>query len=246
MSETLPPIDPELRALLRSAKRCDVAPSAAQERVLGRVEMSIGAAVAVGLAASATSSVAKGASRRVIAGWLAGPLAKTSLVFVVGGITGAGITRAIAPAPVPQVVYVDRPVGVVPAKPAKAPDLAPAPSPASESAAERSAATASSPALPSPPASSRGNQLAAERGLLDVARTALGRKDGESALAALLQHQQRFPRGALSEERDAMMVQALILQQRFGEAKAQGQAFRKRYPGSVLGPRVKSAIESIP
>jgi hypothetical protein len=92
-----------------------------------------------------------------------------------------------------------------------------------------------------PPASDNG-QLAQERALLDVARTALGRGDGQATLTALAKHAQRFPNGQLAEEREALGIQALLLLKRNDEARARGARFRQRYPGSVLLPAIEAAL----
>ncbi|MDB4936956.1 MAG: hypothetical protein JWP87_3928, partial [Labilithrix sp.] len=76
---------------------------------------------------------------------------------------------------------------------------------------------------------------------LDVARTALGRGDGPNALAACDDHARRFPRGALGEEREAIAVQALVLEQRTTDARARAERFRKRHPRSILLPAVLAA-----
>ena len=83
--------------------------------------------------------------------------------------------------------------------------------------------------------------LAAERTMLDVARTALGRGNGANTLVACDDHARRFPRGALAEEREAIAVQALVLEHRGDEARARAERFRKTHPRSILLPAVLAA-----
>jgi len=86
------------------------------------------------------------------------------------------------------------------------------------------------------------SRFAAERLLIDAARSALARGDGSAALKALSQHQQEFPAGALAEERDALNVQSLAAIGRMNEAGEQAGRFRKRYPTSLLLPIVDRAV----
>ena len=83
--------------------------------------------------------------------------------------------------------------------------------------------------------------LAAEQAVLDVGRTALGRGDADNALSATAEHAKKFPRGALSEEREAIAVQALALGGKKEEAKARAERFKKAHPESILLPAVLAA-----
>jgi len=105
-------------------------------------------------------------------------------------------------------------------------------------------------AAPSPPAAlspAPGTEtLAAERSLLDEARSALRAGDAPGALGDLDLHAQRFPAGVLAEERDAMRVEALVAAGRVDDARAAGERFRRAHSGSLLQPMVEDALESIP
>ena len=85
------------------------------------------------------------------------------------------------------------------------------------------------------------SDLTAERSLLDVARTALGRGDFPNALASADAHQKRFPKGALAEEREALAVQALAGAGRNDEARLRAERFARSFPGSILLPAVEAA-----
>lgn len=100
------------------------------------------------------------------------------------------------------------------------------------------------PAVAAPSASfaTSGAALEAERAMLDVARTALGRGDGPNALGACDDHARKFPRGVLAEEREAIAVQALLLAQRSDDARARAERFRKSYPRSIFLPAVLAAV----
>jgi hypothetical protein len=59
-------------------------------------------------------------------------------------------------------------------------------------------------------------------------------------------HAARFPAGKLTEEREAIAVQALVVLHRTEEARARAARFQQRYPGSVLAPSVAAALETAP
>ena len=89
-------------------------------------------------------------------------------------------------------------------------------------------------------------QLDAERSLLDLARVALVRGDCDGALGALDRHAKTFRRPLLGEERDALVVQALVRGGRYDEARARAEEFRRKTPKSLLAPAVDAAIAAIP
>jgi hypothetical protein len=115
------------------------------------------------------------------------------------------------------------------------PPAAPADAQSRQPASGVQSAPAAGSAAP-PPAvdGARDARLAAERRLLDIARTAVGRGKSGAALEALARHASEFPRGRLAEERDALRVQALLAAGRGGEAGASAEAFRRTYPRSML------------
>jgi hypothetical protein len=83
-------------------------------------------------------------------------------------------------------------------------------------------------------------RYAQELKVLQPARAAVARGDFSSALASIAEHQRRFPDGQLSEEREALRVQALSGLGRTDEATRAAIAFRKRFPGSVLISRMQA------
>jgi hypothetical protein len=84
-------------------------------------------------------------------------------------------------------------------------------------------------------------QRSEERLLLSRAQVALARSRPMDAIAALEEHEQRFARGWLSEERDALYVQALASAHRTTEARTRASAFATAYPRSVFRALVDRA-----
>jgi hypothetical protein len=88
--------------------------------------------------------------------------------------------------------------------------------------------------------------LSAERSILDIARAALAQGEGARSIDAAREHERRFPRGALSEEREAIYVQALVIDHRIAEARARAARFQQTYPDSMLLPAVLAATGGQP
>ena len=101
---------------------------------------------------------------------------------------------------------------------------------------------------PAPPSSTYGRDadLAAERSLIDIARTALARGQAAAALDAAKRHARRFPRGQLAEERESVWIQALVATNDRDEARSRAARFRSTFPDSIFLPIVENAIQSIP
>lgn len=81
--------------------------------------------------------------------------------------------------------------------------------------------------------------LSEEATLLERAQRALAAREPGVALETLAEHERRFPRGALAEEREAAKVLALCALGRVNEARALARAFVNASPRSVLVPRVE-------
>lgn len=100
---------------------------------------------------------------------------------------------------------------------------------------------------PLPPAPSiDAHGLAAERMLLDGARSALARGDAEASMAAVERHEHTYPLGALTEEREALAGKALAAAGRTSEARARCERFRDRFPRSVFLGSVNATLASLP
>jgi hypothetical protein len=155
--------------------------------------------------------------------------------FGLGLVSGVVVWRAVHGASPPQVVYVDRDRPVAPAPPRTPDAVLTAPAVSTPPLVPANAVSNGSPA----------NALAAERALLDVARSAFGRGEGDEALAVLARHERAFPNGQLAEEREALAVRCLVLTSRADEARARGARFRRRYPTSVMLPAVEGALGTL-
>jgi type IV secretory pathway VirB10-like protein len=260
-----PPLAPELEDFLRPEReRPDVAADA-QAAVFARLQSTLGmvgtvaggAGAASGASQSAAGSGAGGtaaAAGRAGAHLTARALVKTVITLTVGAIVGAGghaewerrARRRIVAAPPP----VASPAAIPREPPAPPPALPPAradvPEPPGAPAHRPSAAPARPPRNEPHEARRRDVDLAAERTLIEQARTAFARNQGEAALAALGRHLRAFPDGELREERESLMVQVLVGLERYDEARRAGARFRRRFPQSIFGPVVEEALRSIP
>jgi hypothetical protein len=173
--------------------------------------------------------------------------------FALGGALGGGVMYAVVDARPPRVVtvavpamdrnessFVDKPI------PPAASSVAVMDLPSTREP-ERTRNGPSPSANPSPSSNTgatvegaRG--LAAERGLLDVARAALTRGAPEEALEAVERHMRDYPQGLLAEEREAIAIKALAAVGRMTEAKARAARFRARYPKSLSLPAIEGVV----
>jgi hypothetical protein len=85
---------------------------------------------------------------------------------------------------------------------------------------------------------------AAELRLLQRAHAAYGTGNFARALVILSEHNGRFPRGRLAEERDALRVRSLVGAGRTAEARRAVAAFGSRFPRSVLLPRLEATLQT--
>jgi hypothetical protein len=166
-----------------------------------------------------------------------------ALGLVLGGALGVLGHASMAPRAEPLAVAIARTLVIqLPGEP-RVDDRPPPEQVEVDEAVAAPAPALSASAGPAGPAVGRDVDLAAERALLEVARTALARGDSASALAALDQHAGRFPRGRLIEERESLAVQALAASGRRDEAQRRAEQFRRRSPDSMLLPAVEEALE---
>lgn len=87
---------------------------------------------------------------------------------------------------------------------------------------------------------------AAELELLRHAQSSYAARDYSGALAKLADHAKRFPNGRLAEEREALRVRSLASAGRMDAARSAVAAFAKRFPRSVLLPRLEQVVGSTP
>ena len=220
-------------------------PPEQQARLLSRLDASVVAAMGMAGAHAAPAGHALASAKGVFAG----KLATGAVIFAMGGLSGAGLHAWLrrpppkeAPAVQPGLVQ-----STVPPPPAlqaeplpRAPAVLPAPK------AHRNPAPPPQPAPSTQPPAEGASRLDAERSLLEPARSALARGNREAARVALDKHREQFPEGALCEEREALWVQLLVTEQKYGEARARAADFRRKYPKSLLAPAVEAAVGSIP
>lgn len=230
--------DPELSSLLRSADP-EAPPPAARARLGARLEQAVvaasvaGVAGVVGVAASHAASSLRAKLTLVAAG------------LVLGGGAGSVITYGVLASRPAQIVYVERaPVASTAAPPAP-PEYATPPVEAPSPSAAPAPSSAPSQVASSEVAPVTSATFAAERRLLDDARTAYMRGDDETALAKLESHAAQFSKGRLAEEREALAIRVLVHAGRTREARARGKAFEARYPSSLMLPAVQAALRSI-
>jgi hypothetical protein len=177
--------------------------------------------------------------------WVAKLLYWSAPAFVMGAAAGVTAGRAISPAISPA-AHVRR----VTAEPKTMPKPI---GPAAETAVVPTT-TAEPPSPVAPAGESSGGvkvggaagELARERALLDQARAQIAAGEPARALDYVERHGRRHPQGALSEEREALAVNALVSLGRYREALQRGETFRSRYPNSLLMPSVEAALLAIP
>jgi hypothetical protein len=270
MSDTPEPLLPELDAFLAPERRRPDPPAATAGEVLARVGATLGwsggpgpasggadpsggappggqvhGGGGVGLAAHGAKQIARAS------------LLKTVATLVVGGVIGSGVHEAYDRVshrhaePGPErapVVAVAPPVATpTPAPaPAPAPADAPVPAPAAPPAARADGVGRRSERAARGDARERDRSLAAERALIEQARTALAREQSATALAVLERHARDFPQGELEEERESLQVQALVRLERYDQARKIAARFHRRFPRSIFGAVVDEALRSIP
>jgi len=224
------PLAPDLAKLFRE-EPLPVAPPGVEERVATQLTAA-GAFAASGAGAAATAT----ALTKLL------PIA----TFVLGAGAGAAVLATVSE-PKERVVYVERAapsVSVAPVDPPPTTDVPSISLSALPSVASAPVAKATVSASVSTPA--QQDDLRDERILLDTSRAKLSSGDPKAALALIETHEQKFAKGRLVEEREAIAVQALVNAGRYDEAKKRADALEKRFPTSVYLPAVKITLESIP
>jgi hypothetical protein len=231
---------------LRALGAGEEAPAEAKQRVYGALLASLEVAAAAAVIAPGVARV-PGSLPPVSPPLLAGIASSKALlvgtgIWLLGGATGALIYGALHPQQV-RVVYVDRPV-FMNSTPRASVEAPPSAAPASLPSASPSAGRAVTSALVSSAAGREGSDLAAERALLDSARSDAAHGEPAQVLEQVARHQRQFPHGHLIEEREALAIRALLALGRSDEAKARAAAFRAAYPHSFLTPVIDSALSA--
>ena len=226
------PLDPELHSLV-AAERGEVEPSTADRERIGRSLLPrVGAGFGLGL--SLVASPATGAAAASGAGLLLKVASVVALASAVAVVAVPRLSNSGAPAPKASPAAAMAPAQ--PAAPTPSPSAAVEPEPLPPTPSDAPAAR-----TPSPSAAPSLPPLAEEARLLKQAQQALRDGQAGAALAALTEHQRRFPRGQLALERSAARIQALCGLGQKQQAEREGKAFLKQHPSSGLSAQVRAS-----
>jgi hypothetical protein len=246
--EQLVPLNAEARSMLDVERDRPDAPDNVRNRVFEHIATSI--AVGVGPAGGNGPGAAGGHRLGSSARMFSGINRRTASLLLGTAIVGGGVGAAthawlaaphapahVAPTPTPAPVATG--TGQLPRIDVEAPPLAPAspPMPAIRPSA--------APAIARDVAG-KDVELGMERALIERARMAGARGDTASELEALDRHARDFPAGRLTEDREALAVQALVVSGRIEEARARAVRFRARFPSSVFLAAVNAAVGGHP
>lgn len=237
-NEPLEPLAAELQDLLRSERQREPLAPEMSARIRSQVAASVG-----------TLSAPPPAPITEAVGVLSSKLPLVIAAFVIGGLSGSALTwslmqRSQNASQVQNVSAVVVEAHDEPAAPVEKVAVSPEPSPAIVKADDDEARAVD--------AGVRGvvhdpdRDLAAERSLMEQARSSLAHSRWNDALLSLDKHRSRFSRGKLAEERDSMRVPTLVMLGRYDDARAAAQRFHARYPTSIFATGVDQAVRSIP
>jgi hypothetical protein len=234
-----------LREFIDAEKACPDPPAEVGQRVFTRLAASIG--LAPGLPDGVPTTAGEGQLRTGLLQRTVTGFSKRGVVtFLVGAAVGAATYGTVSqvrgkPAPSAPMVIVAPPP--LPAPPSPVPP--PIPEPVAEPQPVVTLPHRMREAEPNI-RDARDRGLGAERKLVEMARSALARGHTDRALSALRTHARSFPNGQLAEERDSLMVQALVAKGESAQARERAARFQKQHPGSLFGPVVEQALRSIP
>jgi hypothetical protein len=200
------------------------------------------------VAAGVLLDLGAGAGSPPATGGAAPPTAAGFGAKVIAGLVGAGIlaggvwlaTRSEEPrgeANVPSIPVPVEVVSEVATAPPPAEDTANVETPAVKSAVPKPASTRVKPS-----ASAAASTLAEEHRLLRAARGALA-TEPKRALALAREHERRFPRGVLAQEREVITIQALAAMGEGEAARKKAEGFDEKYPGSPHRNRVDEVTD---
>ncbi len=250
-------LDDDVKAWLAEERARPVAvPSAiGKARLLQAVALAAPLAEAAQLAAPAPAAPATAPAAGGAAKLLGSKAFLATAALLVGGAAGALVRDAVGPSQSVHSTSVASATALVPPSPVTAPPSANVSATTAPSATElaptasarRTAVSASDSVAGTSsarPASSEPDPSTAadpERAWIDRAQAAIARGQGAGALEALMAHESRYPAGRLTEEREALFVQALAQTGHAADAKSRAAAFEKRFPHSLYLPQVQRA-----
>jgi hypothetical protein len=233
IDQELEPLPRDLDELLDAERSAKGPPS----DVRGRVRARVLATVALPAAASATTTGVSPATAPSAPPMLS-PAVKIAIAILAGGAGTAGLYAIFEPKAAPPPV-VSRPAVVKTEPPAPPPPALPPPVPAVIE--EKKVEVRQEPQL------KRGkDQLAAERALIESAKSALNAGELSAAMSLLERHNQRYPNGALAEEREGLRVISLAKAGLHQAAHKKAAEFKQRYPRSIFTPMIDASLKSIP
>jgi hypothetical protein len=226
-------LHPDAAALLRAGRTAFRPGASDRDRVLQSLSGVLDAGAAHEGARPAEGDGTKGAARPRLSGWLAGSLAAIAI--------SAGVLVAWHPwtrTPASKIDLRDQSaVAPPPAVPAAAEVVSSAVPPSTDIAPAAEPSRIEGAGRPTPrialrSASHRLDSLPEEVRLLSRAEQQLNEGLAGDALKTLTEHEQRFPAGALAEERVAARVQALCILGRTAEARSELAKLMRAYPRS--------------
>lgn len=229
------PSEQELSGL--AARLGPVLGLAAGAGVLAGAGSSTGAGAAAGTASAAGTTTGTVGAAGVTAAKSATLLKLIGTVTAVAGVGAATVWGVTRGDDAPEV----RPRPAVVAKPAPAPE-APRVDPAPPVVAQAPPESVEEEPAPSVAPRPRPQPALSEAELLQAAQSAL-RTNPRRALALVREHQRRFPRGALAQEREVIAIEALKRSGRAAEAGERAEDFKRANPNSAHRPRIDKAVE---
>ncbi|HMI87822.1 MAG TPA: hypothetical protein VK550_27255 [Polyangiaceae bacterium] len=246
-------LDPDIAELLDRATPYPDEPIEVRSRVREALKARLAANAADSVtdqrpnpdARSAPRPAASPAGSFIPIAWAVRPGWRLAATFIVGTATGASLHAVLRP-PHERIVYVERAPASQTRPTAEALTLPPAPPPATSAAVANDTVPPLARPLPPDKSTPPISDLVAEQQLLDVARAALSRGRADDALAPLDRHSQRYPKGILAEEREALAINVLVTLGRYEEARDRSARFLQRYPDSLLRGSVEAARAAIP
>lgn len=193
------------------------------------------ASIALSVPAALTASSAAAATAQVARSGLTAYLTKGAIFLAaVGGLT-FGAAKLLSRAE-PSVA--ERPLSVVTAAPHQA-TVAPTLSAVVDVAAPSSEPASAPPASEARPRTAPASQLREESQAVLEARAALRGGNAAQCLRVLEQARERFPRGALGQEREALAIEALAQAGQNHAARRRADAFLQKYPQSPYSADVR-------
>jgi hypothetical protein len=219
-------LNQEVEAVIERGRQVQQVPDVVRARLMARARAAFAASKASPTPLPALSSPSLWRGRRIAIA------ASVLLVFATAGAAAALHARL---APAPEIAPPAPRVPEMPSVRARAPGLPPIQSPELAPSARTHRPHRSI---------TPQESYAAELELLQRAQSEYASRDFADALVLVAEHGRRFPNGRLAEEREALRVRSLARAGRADEARRALSSFAKRFPHSVLLPRLQEAARS--